>query len=50
MIGATLSHYRIIAIHSQMSFASWQLVNIRGEERFKKLMKKVKHDWERFEV
>jgi len=26
------------------------LVNIRGEERFKKLMKKVKHDWERFEV
>ena len=26
------------------------LKNIRGEERFKKLMKKVKHEWENFEV
>jgi serine/threonine protein kinase/Flp pilus assembly protein TadD len=26
------------------------LENLRGEERFKKLMKKVKHDWEHFEV
>jgi len=26
------------------------LVNIRGEERFKKLMERVKHEWENFEV
>jgi len=26
------------------------LENIRGEERFKKLMKRVKHEWENFEV
>jgi tetratricopeptide (TPR) repeat protein len=26
------------------------LANIRGEERFKKLMKRVKYDWEHFEV
>ena len=26
------------------------LENIRGEERFKKLMKRVKHEWEKFEV
>ena len=26
------------------------LNNIRGEERFKKLMKRVKHEWENFEV
>lgn len=26
------------------------LENIRGEERFKQLMKKVKYEWERFEV
>jgi hypothetical protein len=26
------------------------LKNIRGEERFKQLMEKVKHEWERFEV
>jgi non-specific serine/threonine protein kinase len=26
------------------------LDNIRGEERFKKLMKRVKHEWEHFEV
>ena len=26
------------------------LRNIRGEERFKKLIEKVKHEWENFEV
>lgn len=26
------------------------LENIRGEERFKKLMERVKHEWENFEV
>jgi len=26
------------------------LANIRGEERFKKLMERVKHEWEHFEV
>ena len=26
------------------------LENIRGEERFKKLMERVKHEWEHFEV
>jgi len=26
------------------------LVNIRGEERFKKLMERVKYEWENFEV
>ena len=26
------------------------LENIRGEERFKTLMKRVKHEWEHFEV
>jgi non-specific serine/threonine protein kinase len=26
------------------------LANIRGEERFKKLMERVKSEWERFEV
>ena len=26
------------------------LENIRREERFKKLMKRVKHEWENFEV
>ncbi|MFC2166091.1 hypothetical protein ACFLT2_13980, partial [Acidobacteriota bacterium] len=26
------------------------LVNIRGEPRFKKLMERVKHEWENFEV
>ena len=25
------------------------LANIRGEERFKKLMKRVKYEWEHFE-
>jgi hypothetical protein len=25
------------------------LENIRGEERFKKLMKRIKHEWENFE-
>ena len=24
--------------------------NIRGEERFKKLMERVKHEWENFEI
>jgi len=26
------------------------LANIRGEERFKKLMERVKYEWEHFEV
>ena len=26
------------------------LINVRGEERFKKLMERVKHEWENFEV
>ena len=26
------------------------LVNIRGEERFKKLMQRVKYEWEHFEA
>jgi len=26
------------------------LVNIRGEEHFKKLMERVKHEWEHFEA
>jgi hypothetical protein len=26
------------------------LANIRGEERFKKLMKRVQYEWEHFEV
>ncbi len=37
MIGKTISLYKI-------------LENIRGEERFKKLMERVKHEWENFEV
>jgi len=50
MIGTTLSHYRITALYSQMSFAYRQLVNIRGVERFRKLMGRVKYEWENFEV
>jgi len=37
MIGKTISHYKI-------------LEDIRGETRFKKLMEKVKYEWENFEV
>ncbi len=37
MIGETFSHYKIFE-------------NIRGEPRFKKLMERVKHEWENFEA
>jgi hypothetical protein len=37
MIGKTISHYKI-------------LEDIRGEKRFKKLMERVKHERENFEV
>jgi len=37
MIGKTISHYKV-------------LENIRGEERYKKLMERVKYEWETFKV
>ena len=33
-------------LHTLLPF----LENIRGEERFKKLMERVKHEWENFEI
>jgi hypothetical protein len=32
-----------------MSQHDWFLDNIRGEERFKKLMERVKYEWEHFD-
>jgi serine/threonine protein kinase len=37
-------HYPFLSEHDPF------LENLRGEQRFKELMKKVKHDWEHFEV
>jgi len=45
-------------VHCKMPFINYHflseidpyLANIRGEERFKKLMERVKYEWENFEV
>ncbi|GEM_PF-4842579 len=45
MIGKTISHYRYPVLSREP-----HLENLRGEERFKKLLKGVKVEWEQFEA
>jgi hypothetical protein len=52
MINTSLGRYLVHQFQNYSLFAENDkfLAKIRGDERFKKLMERVKYEWEHFEV